>query len=616
MVGDNSKRSYTPYRLKLFYSVSAVITLIALIVVPIEVFRPYEELGQLISNAKNLITGIQTNFRRNDVAELNRFTLRVLPETKEVEEDQSRYLILAFNMLSTEGLLLPEEAVLAKLTEAEQDVEEFDYARLQEAAAFWEKHFAEQPGVLELFREFKRTLIRAKERAREVPFVIADAYIMLDSGEKVGVFEKGIVFVVDGYQWWEDASFPSMLYEIEDNAFWRRSALAGRSEFDNNPESDQENWFLPRFDVDEWGTWFSVWKTEDLDENFNIVTIDFDATSVKKTMVRVLATVIAVGTLVLALVIAMTTALSRLITRPVTELRRGSEEVAKGNYDYQVPVLKEDELGELTKQFNQMTAGQKERLNLKATLEKLLSKELAEQAGQQGLMLGGKKTNCTLMFTDFAGFSTISQHLSPNDAVAQLNQYFETLIPIIKKHGGFPDKYIGDAIVAIFGAPIHFGDHGDKAVRCAVEMQRALRALNKLRRERKKPVFEMRVGINSGEVIVGAIGCDMKLEYTSIGETTNLANRMESACNIGHVMITEATHSVIDLDSFTDVRIDRDPVPVYVKGYAEPISAYRIQIDETLIEKQIGDTGADIYRYGRLSGFFGEMDGLGELGSD
>jgi adenylate cyclase len=201
------------------------------------------------------------------------------------------------------------------------------------------------------------------------------------------------------------------------------------------------------------------------------------------------------------------------------------------------------------------------------------------------------------VFTDFAGFSTISQWMTPNEAVTQLNTYFRVLIPIIKKYRGFPDKYIGDAIVAIFGAPIHFRDHAEEGLRCAIELQRALRRLNIERRRHKLPVFEMRIGINSGDVIVGAIGCDMKLEYTSIGETTNLANRMESACEIGHILIAEGTYRRINMQNFQDVSIDTVPSLIQVKGYLEPVKAYRVLVDKLHIEKEVGKGANNYYGY-------------------
>jgi len=131
------------------------------------------------------------------------------------------------------------------------------------------------------------------------------------------------------------------------------------------------------------------------------------------------------------------------------------------------------------------------------------------------LTVRGESIDCTVMFTDFAGFSTITQHLVAGEVVEALNTYFDSMIPIIKKYGGFPDKYIGDAIVAIFGAPVHLSDHAERAVLASIEMQNKMREINETRRREKKPYFEMRIGLNSGNVIAGAIGCDMKLEYTA-----------------------------------------------------------------------------------------------------
>jgi len=114
----------------------------------------------------------------------------------------------------------------------------------------------------------------------------------------------------------------------------------------------------------------------------------------------------------------------------------------------------------------------REMINLKETLTKLLSSELAEKAASEGLVLGGQEIECTIMFTDFAGFSTLTKNMSAAEVVEILNMYFGEFIPIIKKRGGFPDKYIGDAIVAVFGAPVRFENHAEQAVLCSIEMQK------------------------------------------------------------------------------------------------------------------------------------------------
>ncbi len=602
MSGDPSKKKFIPIRRKLIYYVAAVVIFIALIILPIEAYRPITELYQLIENSKMLVAGIQGASDKGELEQMNQFLVDTLPDTLDSEELRWQHIYVSFTMLVTEGRLIEHDQILAKFEEAGVEIPGFNRADLEEAASFWRTAFAAHPGVFELFRKYKHLLIGAKHAAADVPFNVSDIYIMYDTGKLEGRFKTHISFLLDGLMWWETPAYPGEQFEIAGSEFWRASSLDGLSEYGHNPLFDPENYYLPRFDTDEWGAWFSVWYTWKVDNGVDIITIDFDASSVKETLTLVMTAVTIVGLLVLLLVVFVASWLSSMVTRPITELSKGSEEVGKGNYDYEVPVLSNDELGELTRRFNLMAKGQKERLNLKLTLEKLLSKELADKASQEGLVLGGKKTDCSVMFTDFAGFSTISQQMTASDAVNLLNLYFETLIPVIKTHGGFPDKYIGDAIVAIFGAPIYFEDHAVRIVRCAIEMQRKMRELNGERRRAGLPVFEMRIGINSGEVIVGAIGCDMKLEYTSIGETTNLANRMESACDIGHVMLAEGTRSRIIAEHFPGVEVDDIPVLVRVKGYPEPVNAYHVHVDQLEIGKNINNSIRDFYTYSKTEG--------------
>jgi class 3 adenylate cyclase len=201
------------------------------------------------------------------------------------------------------------------------------------------------------------------------------------------------------------------------------------------------------------------------------------------------------------------------------------------------------------------------------------------------------------MFTDFASFSTLTQSMDAMEVVEALNFYFKELIGIVKQSGGFPDKYTGDAIVAIFDAPVPLEDHAERAALCAIQMQRCLRRINDARRAEGKLVFEMRIGLNSGHVVVGAIGCDDKLEYTSIGETTNLANRMESAAAIGHVAIAEETYRRIDISNLGHVAIDI-PIPLEVKGYPQPVMTSRVWVSPTRITKNANrKSAADFYIY-------------------
>jgi len=579
---------YISFRKRLMYFAITPICILAALTIPIEFSRPVQELRHLIKNAQNLIAGVNATLSPEELERMNAFALTSI-ERDRLQDDQPNYYFLSFNMLITEGELLPEQEVLDALESFEKfgGKDRFSYDRLKETEAYWRKRFDESPGIYEIFKKNKQVMMKAITDAAASGFQLSGMMMMLDSGKQEGVFLNQIAYVVDSYPWHE-SDYPGELYEVEEEKeFWRQSALTGKTGFDHNPLSDPDRWYLPRFDTDEYGVWFSVWLTHQTGNMFNILSIDFNAETVKKLLLMVLAAVAGVTVFIFGFVLWIANRFSLSLTRPITELTRGAMEVARGNYEYEVPVIREDELGRFTQQFNSMARGQRERLNLMETMEKFLCKELAEKAAESGLVFGGQKADCTIMFTDFAGFSTITRKMSARQSVNVLNAYYEALIPIIQKYGGFTDKYIGDAIVAIFGAPIPIEDHAERAVACSIEMQWTLRQMNARRRQEEKAIFEMRIGLNSGEVIVGAIGCDKKLEYTSIGETTNLANRMETICDIGHIMMAEGTYQKIMDVFFKGVHIAASPDQISVKGYPRPVSAFRVYVDNWDIEKDI-----------------------------
>lgn len=636
-------KQYKPFRAKLINFAAIIIGLIAVIVIPIETYRPIERLFQLIENGKVLMGGLESAFEASDLEKINQFALKVLyidlkkdeqlasnevsneklrklrydshqlervlrekeiyPETKKMlgrlgdfpgreETDELYYRPLSFNMLLLEGKILPEKEIMENIDPEyiELFTEGFKYERLLRTEAYWREMFKSAPGIHEILGNHKRAVMSAKANSESAGFTISEIYVMLDTGKEDGYFKDNIVYLLDSISWHYDSTTLAGPYEITENRFWRRLALEGKNGYGHNPFINPQKDFpenLWPFDTDEYGTWFGVWYTKQTNGLFNTFSIDFDATGVIKLILMIGVSVLSLGVVLIILVILITKWLSSLVTRPITALTKGADAVSQGNYDYVVPIFKEDEFGDLTKQFNKMTKGQRERLNLMETLEKLLSKDLAEKAAQSGLVIGGQRADCTVMFTDFAGFSTITQHMGAAEAVNILNFYFSGLIPIIKKYGGFPDKYIGDAIVGLFGAPVRLEDHAERAVACAIEMQWKMREMNEQRRKQGRTIFEMRIGLNSGEVLVGAIGCDLKLEFTSIGETTNLANRMEAICEIGHVMVADGTYRKIQNTFFERVDIERTPRKVQVKGYPEPVSCYCIHVDNLKVEKDM-----------------------------
>ena len=177
------------------------------------------------------------------------------------------------------------------------------------------------------------------------------------------------------------------------------------------------------------------------------------------------------------------------------------------------------------------------------------------------LGLGGKKATVTVLFSDIRGFTSMSENMSAQQVSEILNEYFTEMEPIITKYNGIINKFIGDAVMAIFGEPIQDKNHAANAVRCGYEMLVRVKELQQKWAEEGKPKIEIGIGINTGEVFVGNIGSINRMEYTVIGDTVNLASRLESYNKVYKTKMLisastyETTRSFVDVIKISDVEI-------------------------------------------------------------
>jgi adenylate cyclase len=202
-----------------------------------------------------------------------------------------------------------------------------------------------------------------------------------------------------------------------------------------------------------------------------------------------------------------------------------------------------------------------------------LSDEVVQQIleSDEGMQMGGGKQQVTIMMTDIRGFSMLSQELDPQDCVKVLNNYFGVMTPLIQKYDGVIDEFLGDAILAIFGAPVKSDDHAQQAVACALEMQQAMAEVNHNNQEWGLPTIEMGIAVNTGEVVVGNIGSETRSKYGVVGHHVNLTARIESFTVGGQVMASEYT--VAELDSEVTVA---HSMKVEAKGIKEPVRIHDI----------------------------------------
>ena len=171
---------------------------------------------------------------------------------------------------------------------------------------------------------------------------------------------------------------------------------------------------------------------------------------------------------------------------------------------------------------------QEEKKFIKRIFGRHATAEVVEDALKRGLKLGGEEREVTLLFSDIRNFTTLSERLPPNEVVGLLNDYFAEMVDVVSRHGGTLNKFLGDGILAIFGAPVSYGNDAERAVMTALEMMERLEQFNRKQGEAGRAELCIGVGINTGEVVVGNVGSTERMEYTVIGDAVNLASRLEA----------------------------------------------------------------------------------------
>ncbi len=196
--------------------------------------------------------------------------------------------------------------------------------------------------------------------------------------------------------------------------------------------------------------------------------------------------------------------------------------------------------------------------------------EIAQQ--QQEVKLGGDKRPITILFADIRGFTSMSEKMSPDAIAHLLTEYFTEMVDIIFEHGGTLDKFMGDAIMALWGAPIAHADDPDRAIRAAVAMQQALAALNEKWVREGRPAVEIGIGINHGEVFAGNIGSHRRLEYTVIGDAVNVASRLCSKAKGGEIIVSEPFKKMLK-DKVGLEALE----PLELKGKEKAVKVFRVR---------------------------------------
>jgi len=219
----------------------------------------------------------------------------------------------------------------------------------------------------------------------------------------------------------------------------------------------------------------------------------------------------------------------------------------------------------------------REKRKVKTLFGRYVSKDVYDQllAHPERAELGGKRRDMTVLFSDIRGFTTVTEKGQPEELVAQLNEYFSRMVDVVFRHHGTVDKFVGDMVMALYGAPLDDPDHAEHAVEAAVDMVRELGELNRVWASQGRPQLDIGIGVNSGEMIAGNIGSSSIMSYTVIGDNVNLGARLESLnkdykCRI---IISDATRT--RLKGVYDVQPLGD---VIVKGKTRPVAIFQIRV--------------------------------------
>jgi len=225
-------------------------------------------------------------------------------------------------------------------------------------------------------------------------------------------------------------------------------------------------------------------------------------------------------------------------SKPLSKLVHATEEIGRGNYQHKVVLARNDELGNLAASFNRMGDELWKNSQMQKSFGKYVGSEVLDMimANPEKTWLKGHRNEATIIFCDIRGFTSFSEEKEPEEIIEGLNEYFEIATKSVMKYGGYVDKFIGDAVLAVFGVPVYHHDHMTRAVKAAVDMRQSFNSSNVAN---NLLLGSIGISINSGIVVSGNIGSQVKMEYTVIGDSVNVASRLNSLANSGEIVVSK-----------------------------------------------------------------------------
>jgi adenylate cyclase len=281
--------------------------------------------------------------------------------------------------------------------------------------------------------------------------------------------------------------------------------------------------------------------------------------------------ILILSSLIVLLGIAVAILLGINFSRPISKLVFATREIGKGNYQYRIQMKRKDEFGDLAKSFNFMAQELWKKLMIQESFGRYVSPEVLDMImlNPEDSWLKGNRTEASVLFTDVRGFTSYAEHMDPSEVVEALNEYFSIATQSILEYGGYIDKFIGDAALGVFGAPVPHADHAHRAVMAALTIQREMQ---KSAGRNKNPLLSrVGIGINTGVVVSGNLGSQVKMEYTVIGDSVNVASRLKDMAGPGEIVISKSTYEVTK-----DIISVKALMPQKIKGKSDLVETFQV----------------------------------------
>lgn len=306
-------------------------------------------------------------------------------------------------------------------------------------------------------------------------------------------------------------------------------------------------------------------------KNLGSVSVGVSLDFINEQILRETIYVVLLSLLVIILGVMVSLFMGANFSRPIYDLVLATQEIGLGNLRFKIKKIRNDELGDLASAFNFMSGELLKKALMQESFGKYVGSEVLDMimADPENAWLKGRLSNASVLFTDIRGFTAYSEGRKPEAVVEALNEYFDIATRHIQEEGGYVDKFIGDAVMGVFGVPIHSKDHAEKAVRAALAMQVEFAEAGK--KNKKGVLNQVGIGINAGPVVSGNIGSQDKIEYTVIGDSVNVASRINGLAGSGETVISQ---SVLDAAG-NGLKVHALP-PQKVKGKSEALKVYKV----------------------------------------